>query len=280
MKKKVISILLTLGITMSLLSGCGDTSSTTAESSTENVETAASGQEASQEEGTSDEIDMGDIVFYKELPEPKYLFSDVTFEPIDEVFDLTSINNFPVYNADGVNVGYIKNEKSVTVTEQGVNSSWLRFENPIDGTDYDYLYVMMIDIPELGTASNNYTFEEYLTMFDEALEEYYNIYSEQYDAYVAEHPNASEEVLLYDGIVNPTPTQRLDSADGLEFLHLQGISMIKSECDDENDGIKALAEYYFQVYDSIYFEVVDERYGYVDVNFYANRRENVINFIQ
>jgi hypothetical protein len=52
------------------------------------------------------------------------------------------MEDIPLYNSGGYAVGYIKNGSSITLDETGTDIGWARFENPIAGTDYDYLYVL------------------------------------------------------------------------------------------------------------------------------------------
>lgn len=79
------------------------------------------------------------IVLYAEIAEyGEYCpLEDETFEPISNTF--TAYDNLPVYNVDGIEVGYIKKNSTITFTGYASNA-WARFENPIEGTDYDYLY--------------------------------------------------------------------------------------------------------------------------------------------
>lgn len=79
------------------------------------------------------------IVLYAEIAEygeygPQ---KDKAFEAVNNTF--TAYDDLPVFNGDGIEVGYIKNGSIVTFTGYASNA-WARFENPIVGTDYDYLY--------------------------------------------------------------------------------------------------------------------------------------------
>lgn len=79
------------------------------------------------------------IVLYEEIAEygaygPQ---KDKAFEAVNNTF--TAYDDLPVFNGDGIEVGYIKNGSTVTFTGYASNA-WARFENPIAGTDYDYLY--------------------------------------------------------------------------------------------------------------------------------------------
>lgn len=81
------------------------------------------------------------IVLYAEIAEHgEYLGQkDKEFNAANGI--VVANEDVPIYNGDGIEVGYIKNGGTVSVTEYGLNA-WSRFENPIAGTGYDYLYVL------------------------------------------------------------------------------------------------------------------------------------------
>lgn len=87
------------------------------------------------------EAEDDNIVLYEETEKyGKYAGQkDKEFNTANGVVNATE--NVPIYNGDGIEVGYIKNGGTVSVTEYGLNA-WSRFVNPIAGTDYDYLYVL------------------------------------------------------------------------------------------------------------------------------------------
>lgn len=95
----------------------------------------------SDDETTTDFAGAEDesIVLYAEIAEYGEYCSqeDQTFEPVNNTF--TASDNLPVYNVEGIEVGYIKKDATITFTGYASNA-WARFENPIAGTDYDYLY--------------------------------------------------------------------------------------------------------------------------------------------
>lgn len=93
--------------------------------------------EANDFMGAEDE----NIVLYAEIAEygPYGGLNDFTYNEVNNVL-MTDVD-LPIYNGDGVEVGYVKSGSSIPITEYG-NCAWSRFKNPIDGTDYDYLYVM------------------------------------------------------------------------------------------------------------------------------------------
>ena len=98
----------------------------------------------------------GEIVFYDKVGiDPDYLISDLSYEPMEEKI-VAAVDKIPVYSEEGIEVGYVKSDATVILTEHGINSRWYRFENPINNTDYDYLCMLDDDIPidenELLTA--------------------------------------------------------------------------------------------------------------------------------
>lgn len=172
MKKKVLSaISLSLVCTMmaASLTGCGtkaeatdniivgeenlDSEETIVVSDVENNETidnevieeeAASNVESTEVEGATIATDA-DVVFYDKTGYSEYDFTDVDYE--DAAKTVTFEQNTSVYSDEGVEIGYIKGGSTINITEHMINSRWYRFENPVNGTDYDYLYVIDNDIP-------------------------------------------------------------------------------------------------------------------------------------
>ena len=110
------------------------------------------------EESVSDFAGAEDenIVLYAEIAEYGEYCSqeDQTFEPVNNTF--TASDNLPVYNVDGIEVGYIKKDATITFTGYASNA-WARFENPIEGTDYDYLYGFKeyADVPNTNQITIN-----------------------------------------------------------------------------------------------------------------------------
>lgn len=88
----------------------------------------------------------GDIAFYDKIGDPEYGISAFMFESIEEKM-VNVVNDIPVYSEEGIEVGYVKGGTEVILTEHGINSRWYRFENPVNGTDYDYLCMLEDDIP-------------------------------------------------------------------------------------------------------------------------------------
>lgn len=168
MKKKILStmaIILTTSMLAVSLTGCGtEAKATDQEVSMEEETILISEDEPVQEDAavsTEDEItkteevvageeaaeEDGDIVFYDEIGKyPDYLLSDVEYETMEDKV-VTAVEDIPVYSAEGFKVGYVKGGITVILTEHGINTRWYRFENPVSGTNYDYLCMIDDDIP-------------------------------------------------------------------------------------------------------------------------------------
>lgn len=170
MRKKVLSIMaVTLATSMLIVSltGCGNNVKATDQEVIMEEEPIIVTDEEDSEEvtvGTEDEITKteeviaddgeadaeidGDILFYDEIGKyPDYLISDISYESMEEKA-VTAINDIPVYSGEGFKVGYVKGGVTFTLTEHGINTRWYRFENPVSGTDYDYLCVLDDDLPK------------------------------------------------------------------------------------------------------------------------------------
>lgn len=166
MKKRLVIAMVT-GIMVVSLAGCGTqadaTDATVDDGDTiivgeEDLETEADVTEESSEtvsdeitetEVIGDDTEVSDfsgsenesIVLYAEIDgEGEYgAQKDKEFESVHDI--LEAPEDVPVFNGDGIEVGYIKSGSTISITGSGLNW-WARFENPIEGTDYDYLYVM------------------------------------------------------------------------------------------------------------------------------------------
>ena len=156
MKKRIVIALVT-GLMVASLSGCGEKTDTENQSPENSsvVESEIETENSDTDETINEEVsgdnteEAGDfvgaenesIVLYAEIAEYGEYGGqkDKTFESVNNI--LTAPEDVPVFNGDGIEVGYIKTGSTVSITEYGLNN-WARFENPIGGTDYDYLYVM------------------------------------------------------------------------------------------------------------------------------------------
>ena len=203
MKKRVVIALLT-GLVIASLAGCGTKTEATGQEVPESssaVESEAEADGSVADESTSEEVsgdnteEAGDfagaenesIVLYAEIAEHGEYEGqkDETFESVNNI--LTAPEDVPVFNGDGIEVGYIKSGSTISITESGLNW-WARFENPIDGTDYDYLYVMKDYITDGNLVALTTT--ELETMIKESLG------NRNYDAPVFTEP--TEDMELYE----------------------------------------------------------------------------------
>ena len=159
MKKNVIkkwAVVVVTGIFMTSLTGCGtktgateqvpESSNEVVEVSNENIETEVTETEIEIEDDAevSDEFvgaEDENIVLYAEVGSQDYCpLDEMNYESSTDT--VSAMEDIPLYNSGGYAVGYIKNGSSITLDETGTDIGWARFENPIAGTDYDYLYVL------------------------------------------------------------------------------------------------------------------------------------------
>lgn len=160
MKKKAVTTLLALALTISLLTGCGtkteatdiaieeetiivseeDIATDVVDTDDEILATEVIGEDADVVEdftGAEDE----NIVLYAEIAEYGERAVDI-FDYVEQPGTINATENIPVYNVEGIEVGYIKAGASIFIPEGAEVGGIARFENPIAGTDYDYLYVL------------------------------------------------------------------------------------------------------------------------------------------
>ena len=146
MKKKMM-IIMSVGVLMTaLLTGCGQEAAAIDNAVVTDVENESTAVEAETEESTAETVHTDeDIVFYDEVEYPKYDFENSTYEDAEKhvIFNKDTI----VCSEEGIEIGYIKSGSAIDITEHLVDSRWYRFENPVGGTDYDYLYVDSINFP-------------------------------------------------------------------------------------------------------------------------------------
>lgn len=81
------------------------------------------------------------IVLYAEI-------SDIKYPPLAEYSYYEETNSFwskdediPIYDGEAHQVGHIKADHKIQAEER-TSEGWSRFKNPIDGTGYEYLYVI------------------------------------------------------------------------------------------------------------------------------------------
>ena len=158
MKKKTKSIIamgLVCTMLSGVLSGCGKAAETvnqqsgTTNSVTNGKVESAAPENASAEpaESTkSSEIrtdgnivlyaEKGDIVWLGVFTNPETTYEDINVEIAGAEADI------PLYSLDGSLCGYLKEGGSIVVTEHlRPATAWYRFENPIAGTEEEYLYI-------------------------------------------------------------------------------------------------------------------------------------------
>ena len=154
MKKRIIGILVT-GMIVASLTGCGTKTEATEqvpESSnaivdvsneiTETEDTEAD-VEVKEEKITENEFvgaEDENIVLYAEIAKYGDYEMDI-FDYVEQPGTVNATENIPIYNVEGVEVGYIKAGASVFIPEGAESGAVSRFKNPIAEADYDYLYV-------------------------------------------------------------------------------------------------------------------------------------------
>lgn len=80
------------------------------------------------------------IVLYAEIAKYGDYEMDI-FDYVEQPGTVNATENIPIYNVEGVEVGYIKAGASVFIPEGAESGAVSRFKNPIAEADYDYLYV-------------------------------------------------------------------------------------------------------------------------------------------
>lgn len=124
------------------LTGCTQTKVRDAAAGMEAAETKDAETDNETERNTAFAgAEDGQVFLYSEIAEyGEYCdLYDNGYSPVNEV--ITANENIKIFNGAGVEIGYIKTGATVDVTEYS-NGGWARFKTPIDGTPYDYLYVL------------------------------------------------------------------------------------------------------------------------------------------
>jgi hypothetical protein len=229
MKRKLVSSLLSFGLALSLLVGCGSSSSTT-NTSTSNVEETQTNESqetstiAEEESSTQEEVE-GDIVFYDEPRDYGLDMAIEEFTPLgDDEFQILSTSHMSIYDKDWLHLGYVNDGAIVTAIAE--SDMMYQIINPMEGTDYDYLYVAKTDIPYKGWPSNMYTVDEFMEEFEKQLKTY----------------AGDDENFL------------VDSPDGLENDSIFVTSLYKKwlDSDDENSNFYGMAKRFYEQYSQIY----------------------------
>lgn len=144
MRKKTTVILLAGTLMLFLLTGCGAGAKATeqeADSGKNSDVVETDGVTGTADTGTSVGAENENIVLYAEIGNNReYLVNN--FNYVEQPGTVNATEDILIYNDEGINVGYIKTGATVEVTEGADVGGWARFENPIAGTDYEYLYVL------------------------------------------------------------------------------------------------------------------------------------------
>lgn len=174
MKNRVLGILVT-GLLMVSLTGCGAKTEAT-EQVAESSEVVEAGnvdetENVSSEENESASVGAEDenIVLYAEKGEHSFVGQkDNTFESKNVSF--VANENIPLYDGDGYEIGYVKANGNITVTEGAVDTRWDRFENPyVDG---DYLYISRQFVPsENGIVVTTETVKQSIVSYISSMED-------------------------------------------------------------------------------------------------------------
>lgn len=160
MKRKTVGIL-AAGMVMASLAGCGTKAEVISQEvvteeepivvtdengsddttiNTENEITETEEVPANEEDDILENTENDEIVLYAEIGESEFI-PQSSYTYYTEAGTVTAKEDIPIYNGDGINIGYIKNGAAISVSEKAQEANWCRFENPFDGTEYDYLYV-------------------------------------------------------------------------------------------------------------------------------------------
>lgn len=155
MRKRTVVLVLAMVFSLSIV-GCGNDSEPKREEvqaekqEVEQEETKADAEveqeeveeETEQEEETSNTIAENDVLVITG-EEGRYSEYDLqAFEEVSECGEEKSFNeDAPVYSEEGTQVGYIKKGSTIFIDES-LNLMWFRFKNPLEGTEYDNLYVL------------------------------------------------------------------------------------------------------------------------------------------
>lgn len=182
MKKRIVIALVT-GLMVASFSGCGEktdiatkspenSSVVESEIETENSDVDETINEEVAGEDTKEE-ELGDIedeniIIFEEKQHYDYIaLSEMSYEPYDG-FVMDARAFFPLLNEEGDCVGQIKKGGTVAVTEIS-SDGWGRFKNPIQGTEYDYLYIseefINSDELHLDAASMSQGIKDYINEY-------------------------------------------------------------------------------------------------------------------
>lgn len=244
MKKRIVIAMVT-GLIIASLAGCGTKTGATDQEVPENsaVESGAETDSATDEitstevigddtEETNEIVGAEEIIefFDEKGPQEFTGLSELAYEPYDGAIRTDSY--VPVYDGDGYYVGQIQMGATVYVTETSTDM-WVRFENPIKGTEYDYLYT-----PKDFVASD---IQVDAVIMAQKIQDYINMYGIQEVEYTFVNEKASDmEVYefrmdsVYDDelLLEYWIRQNL-SVDNTDILYYETLYV---ECEEDTDG--------------------------------------------
>lgn len=165
MKKRIVIILVT-GLVIASLAGCGTQADATnqspesssavesqpeptesetgsdAESKTESTESSETTSEEvvgdNAETSESGDLEDDNIILYAEKAECYENLEQYEYSAYDGVINAKSV--IGLYDGEGYRVGEMKIDGTVYVGEIDRVHNWARFKNPIEGTEYEFLY--------------------------------------------------------------------------------------------------------------------------------------------
>ena len=240
--------------------GCGTKTEATDQEIPESssAETEADDEIAS-EEVVGEDAETGDfagaedenIVLYAEAGKQEYIpLSDSEYYEEDKTF-VSETEEMYLYNGEGRKVGYVKTGHPIIATEQAKDIAWSRFKNPVDGTDYDYLYIL-----------NDYFIESTKLHLDavsmkQGIEDYIKQYGLEEIEYTFLNEKASDMELF---------ECRMDSVydDEIEYTYWIGQQIYSEEfrptnyetlyieCEEDTDGWIICRIYYKDLFDLEY----------------------------
>lgn len=213
MKKRTVMVL-AVALSLSLF-GCGNTEPKQevvkeAEQETEQedvkddvgAEQEEVKEEKEQEEETNNTIAENDVLVITG-EEDRYSEYDLkSFEEVSSFGEEKSFNeDAPIYSEEGTQVGYIKKGSTVKIDEC-LNFWWYRFKNPIEGTDYDELYVMSDTFSDFvdNSTTGEFTYTDYddLRLYDNPIEQSTMPIDTEFEDVDEQNKILLTDVLIYD----------------------------------------------------------------------------------
>ncbi len=160
MKKREVTLVLSMMLALSVV-GCGSNSEPKQEEAQVEEQEVVQEQEqektevdaGTEQDITGQEFSNDDITIKVEDTTPKYGLKE--FEIENASGTITASSDIPIYCENGYQIGYINSGATVEITGHGLSSAWYRFENPISGTPFDYIFVSMMDADVSGIVCDS-----------------------------------------------------------------------------------------------------------------------------